>query len=36
MDMYYSWKLEAEARIVLKYHLEEGEIKKKKLEIMRI
>lgn len=36
MGMFYTWKLEAEAKKVLKYHYEEGEVKKRKVEIQRI
>ena len=34
--MFYAWKVESAARGVLKYHHEEGEIKKRKVEIMRL
>lgn len=35
-DLFYSWKLESEAKKVKIMHEEEGEVKKRKIEIMRL
>ena len=34
--MFYAWKLEAEAKKVLAYHQEEGEVRKRKVEMLRL
>lgn len=35
-DLFYSWKLESEAKRVKTMHEEEGEVKKRKIEIQRL
>ena len=35
-DLFYSWKLECEAKKVKIMHEEEGEVKKRKIEISRL
>lgn len=35
-DLFYAWKLENEAKRVKQHHEEEGEVKKRKIEISRL
>jgi hypothetical protein len=35
-DLFYAWKLETEARFMVREHISEGEIKKRQVEIKRL
>ena len=35
-DLFYAWKLETEARFMVREHVSEGEVKKRQVEIKRL